>query len=360
MQEQVSQQVNIIPKKKLLISIIVFLACVGLTFLIVFLNVKPKVLYTTINNFNKIYLAIGLIFVFLYTWLESYNIKRLLKHLNIYKSIYHCYKYAVIGFFFSGITPSSTGGQPMQIYYMHTEDVPVAYSSFALFTMLFCYQIVIGLYGIIGYVVNYKTLSQIFGSFNIWITASIIINFTIVFFIGLVIFKWQIAEKLINFIIGLFKKININFGNKIEKKLSLFLINYKACSEYLNKDINILFKILGTACIQYTLLYSIPYLVFKGLGYSGHPIITMILLQAVLYVSCGFIPTPGALAVTESLFVVIFQYNFPQEVIGNAMVISRTMSLYLPVMLYGLLSGWWLKTLPYIKKRTERTYTSIG
>ena len=41
------------------------------------------------------------------------------------------------------------------------------------------------------------------------------------------------------------------------------------------------------------------------------------------------------------------------------MVISRTMSLYLPVMLYGLLSGWWLKTLPYIKKKTERTYTSI-
>ena len=281
-------------------------------------------------------------------------------HLNINKSLYHCYKYAVIGFFFSGITPSSTGGQPMQIYYMHSEDIPVAYSSFALFTMLFCYQIVIGIYGIIGYLVNYKTLYQIFGNFNIWLGASIVINFMIVFFIGLVIFKWQIAEKLINFIINLFKKINYKLGTKIEKKLSLFLINYKVCSEYLNKDRKILFKILGTACIQYILLYSIPYLVFKGLGYTGHPILIMLMLQAVLYVGCGFIPTPGALAVTESLFVLIFQYQFPVDVIGNAMVISRTMSLYLPVMVYGLLSGWWLKTLPYIKKKTERTYTSIG
>lgn len=359
MQEQVSQQVNIISKKKLLMSLVVFAACVGLTFLIVFLNVKPKVLYTTMHNFNKIYLVIGLIFVFTFTLFESFNIKRLLKHLNIDKSLYHCYKYAVIGFFFSGITPSSTGGQPMQIYYMHTEDIPVAYSSFALFTMLFCYQIVIGIYGIIGYFVNYKTLAKIFGSFNIWLTISIVVNFIIVLFIGLVIFKWQIAEKFINFIVNLFKKINTNLGNKVEKKLSIFLLNYKVCSEYLNKDIKILFKVLGTAFIQYLLLYSIPYLVFKGLGYSGYPIITMFLLQAVLYVSCSFIPTPGALAVTESLFVILFQYNFPSDVIANAMVISRTMSLYLPVMLYGLLSGWWLKTLPYIKRKTERTYTSI-
>ena len=359
MQEQVSQQVNIIPKKKLLISIVVFLACVGLTFLIVFLNVKPKVLYNTIHNFNKAYLVIGLCFVLIYTILEGYNIKRLLMHLNIKKSLYHCYKYAIIGFFFSGITPSSTGGQPMQIYYMYSEDVPIAYSSFALFTMLFCYQIVIGLYGAIGYMINYSELSQIFGSFNLWLGISIVINFTIVFFIGLVIFKWQIAEKLINFIISVFKKINNKFGAKIEKKLSLFLINYKACSEYLNKDIRILFRVLGTAFLQYILLYSIPFLVYKGLGLQGFPVIPMLMLQAVLYVGCGFIPTPGALAVTESLFVLIFQHYYPIDLIGNAMVISRTMSLYLPVMLYGLLSGWWLKTLPYIKKKTERTYTSI-
>lgn len=358
MQERVTEQVNIISRKRLLTSIFVFIACVGLTFLIVFLNVKPKVLYTTIHNFNKNYLILGLVFMFIYSLLESYNIKRLLKVLNIKKSLFNCFKYAVIGFFFSGITPSSTGGQPMQIYYMHNEDINVAHSSFALFSMLFCYQIVIGIYGAIGYFVNYQDLVKIFGNFNIWLGASIIINFMIVFFIGLVIFKWQIAEKFINFIIGLFNKINKKIATKVEKKLSLFLYNYKACSEYLNKDKRILFEILATAALQYLILYSIPFLVYKGLGNNGFPFLPMLMLQAVLYVGCGFIPTPGALAVTESLFVLIFQSYF-NDATPNAMVISRTISLYLPVMVYGLLSGWWLKTLPYIKNKTIRKYTSI-
>lgn len=355
-----NKEVNVISKKSLFTSILVFIACVGLTFLIVFLSVKPKVLYNTITNFHKFYLVIGLICVFLYTLLEGYNIKRLLKHLNIDKSLYHCYKYAVIGFFFSGITPSSTGGQPMQIYYMNKEDVPVSYSSFALFTMLFCYQIVIGLYGLIGFLVKRNSLTQTFGNFNIWLLLSIIINFLIVLFIGLVIFKSEMAQKVSSIIVRLIRIINKKFAVKVEKDLFRFSSSYKNCSEYLNKDKNILFKIIFTACLQYILLYIIPFLIYKGLGLKGLPIIDMILLQAVLYVGCGFIPTPGALGITESLYVIIFSKYFPIDVIGNAMVISRTISLYLPVLCYGLLSAWWLRAMPYITKKTKRTYTKIS
>ena len=36
-----------------------------------------------------------------------------------------CYFYSCTGFFFSNVTPSATGGQPAQVYYMSRDGVPV-------------------------------------------------------------------------------------------------------------------------------------------------------------------------------------------------------------------------------------------
>ena len=36
-------------------------------------------------------------------------------------SLFRCFQYSFIGFFYSGITPSATGGQPVQLYYMNKD-----------------------------------------------------------------------------------------------------------------------------------------------------------------------------------------------------------------------------------------------
>ena len=40
--------------------------------------------------------------------------------------------YALVEFYFSGITPSSTGGQPAELYYMTKDKIPVRTSTIAL------------------------------------------------------------------------------------------------------------------------------------------------------------------------------------------------------------------------------------
>ena len=55
-----------------------------------------------------------------------------LKALNEKSTFLENLKYALIGFFFSSITPAASGGQPMQIYYMHKEKISVASSTLAL------------------------------------------------------------------------------------------------------------------------------------------------------------------------------------------------------------------------------------
>lgn len=51
-----------------------------------------------------------------------------------------CEQYAFIGFYFSSITPSSSGGQPVQMYYMKKDHISLANSSVMILFIVFVYQ----------------------------------------------------------------------------------------------------------------------------------------------------------------------------------------------------------------------------
>ena len=319
------------------------IGCLGLTLFIIYKNIKPEIIFT----FNKGYFVLGFIFMLLYSLLEAVVIKHILRYIKINKSILSCYKYAIIGFFFSGITPFSTGGQPMQIYYMEKEgNVPVSHSSFTLILLIFCYRIVIGLFGILGYIFKYDYLLNIFNNNQIWFLIAIIINIINTAFWGILLFSPNITNKLINIFIKISYKIHNKLGKFAEENLLKIFDNYKDCSKFLNKNLNIIFKMLSIIIIQHILTFGIPFIVYKGLGLNGFPVFSMIILQALLILSSGYIPTPGSIAVSEGLFLLIFKGYFPEDIIGNAMIISRTISLYLPLFIYGILCSVWINNLP--------------
>ena len=86
-----------------------------------------------------IFMAIGA--MLLYFLIEGINVKYLLKSLKCHISTVKAFRYTLIGFFFSSITPAATGGQPVEIYYMSKEGVPVSKATTALLINLSAYQI---------------------------------------------------------------------------------------------------------------------------------------------------------------------------------------------------------------------------
>ena len=94
-----------------------------------------------------------------YVLCESINIGRTLKALKEKSSFWKNVKYALIGFFFSGITPAASGGQPMQVYYMHKEGISVANSTLALLINLTSMQIVTISTALVSIIFNYGYLN---------------------------------------------------------------------------------------------------------------------------------------------------------------------------------------------------------
>ena len=107
--------------RKNIISAIIFILLAALTFSAIFKGNDMGAVFAAMNKLHPIYLIAAMATAFFFVSAEGFMICYLLRSLNYKTSVAACVKYSFVGFFFSGITPSATGGQPMQLYYMNKE-----------------------------------------------------------------------------------------------------------------------------------------------------------------------------------------------------------------------------------------------
>ena len=89
------------------------------------------------------WLVPGVVFVVLFIWGESVIIWYMMRTFGIFLKKRICFLFSSIGFFFSCITPSASGGQPMQIYYMKKEKIPIPVSTVILMVVTITYKLVL-------------------------------------------------------------------------------------------------------------------------------------------------------------------------------------------------------------------------
>jgi len=76
--------------------------------------------------------------------------------------------FSSVGFFFSCITPSASGGQPAQIYYMKKEKIPIPVSTLVLMIVTITYKLVLVVIGVVvtffgqGFIHKYLMMSDTF------------------------------------------------------------------------------------------------------------------------------------------------------------------------------------------------------
>ena len=144
--------------KKTIKNLIIFILLIIITFALIFQNQDFGKILNIAFSVNKIYVLLGIIAMTCYFILEGANIKNILNALGENTTLTKAFKYSLIGFFFSGITPAATGGQPMEIYTMHKDGIKVAYGTMALLLELCSFQMITCICGIIGAIINYKLL----------------------------------------------------------------------------------------------------------------------------------------------------------------------------------------------------------
>ena len=102
-----------------------------------------------LKTVNLLWLIPGFICVIVFIWGESIIIYYMMRTLGIKRKKWTCFLFSSVGFFFSCITPSASGGQPAQIYYMKKEKIPIPVSTLVLMIVTITYKLVLVVIGVV-------------------------------------------------------------------------------------------------------------------------------------------------------------------------------------------------------------------
>lgn len=315
--------------KKTLLNIALFLLLIILTFWLILKDQNTEEIMLAVDKAKKQYLLIGMVAMTIFISCEAINVRRILKGLGEKTTFFKNLKYALIGFFFSAITPAATGGQPMEIYYMHKDGISVANSTLALLVQLMSLQIVNLSIGITSVLFNYEVINN--GGLVLLAIIGIILNSGALVLLTIGIFSRRLSKGLINIavkILKFFRKKNIE---ELQEKMESELTKYQEDSEYIKKNKRVIIKSVLTTLVQMLVYYTVPFFVYKAYGLNEHSIIRIMSLQALLYTTVSGIPSPGSVGVSEGGFLGIFRNVFPETLINSAMILNRVINFYLLV-----------------------------
>lgn len=322
--------------KKTITHFLLFVLLVGGVMWILLRKQNIGEMVTVIRESTPIFLILGAMLAFCFCLGEAMNIKIILEHIGYTIPMIQALKYALIGFFFSSITPSATGGQPMQIYAMHRDKIEVSHSSLALLIELTSFQVVTFFLGVVALCITNGDRVQEITLVRVMAVIGLLLNGMVIAFLVLAIFSngfsnWicKISERLI-FKIPILKE---------EKKQSAILslkrhiVEYQQCAGLLRESMLILGKVIFVTTIQTICWFSVPYMVYLSLGQRVSSYGEVLVLQILVHLAASVIPLPGAVGVSENSFMMLFGTIYTTKMLGSAMLLSRGLSFYFLVII---------------------------
>ena len=358
-------------KEKLIMWVLVFLALAGLTVRFLHREYSLASVLSSIKEADPIWLLPGVGAMALFFVCEGANIGRSLRLAGHNISRIDEIRYAMAGFFFSSITPSASGGQPMQLYFMHKDRLPLSHSSLALLTELTSFQAAAATLALAGLVCQRGSVLAAgsgmgasagastaagpgsglagFGAggggglaaaggilTTAVLAAGILISAAALVFLLFMIFSPSAARIAISPVLWLTDKINPQNAATVRTRLLRGICEYHRASAYITKNPRAMARIFFTSLLQLVAYFSITFCICRSLGITGIYWAEVTLCQAALYVAVSTLPLPGAVGVTEGGFAVIFASLIPPELMGVAIILSRLISFALPLLASGI------------------------
>jgi hypothetical protein len=276
--------------------------------------------------------------VVLYIQCESWMVYYMVHTLGKKVKFTHCFLYSFIGYFFSCITPSASGGQPVQILYMRKDGIPISISTPVLMVTTITYKTVLLLLACFVFIFRPASLMTYLTPILGWCYLGFVLNFALVALIVLLIFKPVIIHTAISKIVSfLKKKTKLKNINGFAEKAYACVVQYHDVSDYLKSHKNVILNVFWMTAIQRFLLLAVTYMAYQSFHLSGVSMVTIVILQGMISVAVDMLPLPGGMGISERLFLTLFTPIFGQVTLA-AMVLSRGLSYYTELLLSAVMT----------------------
>ena len=307
----------------------VFLAVVfALTVYGVFHGEDLSSMMDAIHRADKRWLVPGIALVAFFIWGESIIIWYMMRSSGICLKKRTCFLFSSVGFFFSCITPSASGGQPMQIYYMKKEKISIPVSTVILMIVTITYKLVLVVIGVGIAIFGRGFLHKYLGGILPVFYLGLALNIFCVTFMTILVFHPLLAKAILVKGMKLLERLHLMKKKEGRlKKLEDSMDTYRNTAAYLKNNPFVIVKVIGITFIQRMALFAVTWFVYQAFGLHGTGFWEILFLQAVISVSVDMLPLPGGMGISETLFLNIFSPVFGGLLLPG-MVLSRGLGYY--------------------------------
>ena len=281
----------------------------------------------------------GIVLVILFILGESVVICYLFRTLGIKTGFFRCCIYSFIGFFYSGVTPSASGGQPMQIIAMKKDKIPVASSTVVLAIVTITYKLVLVISGLAVLLIRPEGIMKYLEPVETIMDIGLALNVVCIAILLNLVFYPKTVRSCAEWGLSLWNRIRPSkHPEKQKERLEALLGQYTGTAEYFKKHKHVIIHVLVITFIQRYLLFFITWMTYCAFELSGERMSVIVMLQAMISVASDMLPLPGGMGISENLFVIIFEPIFGEDLLLPGMVISRGISYYSQMLISGIMT----------------------
>ncbi len=338
---------------------LLMLLLVGVTLYLIFRDTSLADVWASVKSVNPLFLALAaaaslfssaLLGFALYIALRALCGKRV--------SLWDSLACGYVGQYYSAITPSATGGQPMQLYMMCQNNVDVSFASLALLLVNISYQLVVLLVPALLFPFRAALVHNNIGNVRYLVLFGVIVSLAIVLFLLFAIFSKSFAARVCGGVISLLCRIKlIRNREKADAAVQEHILRYRSGAKAFSAHPRLLALELLIYVVQMCSQFAVPYFIYRAFGLSGYGLIDFLALQSALYLAVCFLPLPGAAGASESAFLSMFRVVFAEALIVPAMLLSRLVSFYVILILSGVVT---LIFQVIVNRRRERRSATLS
>ena len=215
---------------------------------------------------------------------------------------------AFVGTFFSGITPSATGGQFAQAYILKKQGIKISDGASLLWADFIVYQTTMMVYVTVLFLLKFAYYSAQSAWFNL-ILLGYLINLAVIAALYTMALFPKVYVRLSAVVVNLLAKIHlVKDREKTLEGWNLQLASFTSEIKKLTKDKKLIVKASLINILRMTLQFSLPFFIALMLGISLLPsqLLDVIALSSFVIMANSFIPIPGASGGTEVVFTLMF------------------------------------------------------
>lgn len=280
-------------------------------------------------------------FWLLFVGSRAYTMKFYLARQGVLVRFGAAFHASLIGLFYSGVTPAASGGQPMQMYHLHKEGVPVSLSASGVLVKFVGFQSMLLVLAGVFLGCNSAFVRETVGSSFFLIILGFVINAVIVAAVMLLLISRRAVRSLVRAALHIGEKIRlVKDRPAMEKRIGKQVDSYlEAMSTVRDRPLDML-AMFALSALQVLSYCCIIWALYHAFGLGSASFFQLVAIQLLLYQTVSFVPLPGASGAQEGLFFLFLHTIVPDTLQIGMLFAWRFFTFYLTMLTGGLTVVW--------------------